>query len=68
MDEGAPARRMRLALDMYEVGEAFVRARLRRETPAITEEALDEAVRAWRLSRPGAEMGDAVGVPSNRFP
>ncbi len=58
---------MRLALDMYEVGEAMVRARLRRDDPTITTEALDEAVRAWRLSRPGAEHGDAVGQSSHRF-
>jgi hypothetical protein len=58
---------MRVALDMYEVGEQMVRQRLRRERPAATPTEIDAEVTAWRLRRPGAEHGDSAGAPSQRF-
>lgn len=61
------ARRMRVALDMYEVGEQMLRQRLRRERLAATEAEIDAEVTAWRLRRPGAELGDSAGVPSQRL-
>lgn len=62
-----PAERMRLALDMYEVGERMQRARLRREHPDATDEQIEALVQEWLRHRPGAEFGDAVGRPSRRF-
>jgi hypothetical protein len=61
------ARRLRVALDMYEFGERMERARLRREEPDATDDEIEQEVRAWRLRRPGAPAGDAVGRPSHRF-
>jgi hypothetical protein len=67
MNDRTPAERMRLALDMYEVGERMQRARLRRQDPDATDEQVDALVGAWLRDRPGAEFGDAVGKPSRRF-
>lgn len=66
-DAEAMGRRLRLALDMYEVGEQMQRQRLLREHPDLTREAIEAEVQRWRLRRPGAEFGDAVGRPSQRF-
>jgi len=61
------AQRLRLALDMYEVGEKLLRQRLKREQPTATPDEIDSEICAWRLRRPGAEYGDGVGHPSHRF-
>jgi hypothetical protein len=61
------ARRVRLALDMYEFGEQVQRSRLRRCYPGATADEIEARLRAWRRSRPGAAGGDAVGRPSQRF-
>ncbi|HCT77506.1 MAG TPA: hypothetical protein DGG94_21395 [Micromonosporaceae bacterium] len=66
-DQSAAAARLRLALEMYEFGEQAQRSRLRRLRPTATDEEIEKAVRAWRVSRPGAPMGDAIGRPSHRF-
>lgn len=55
------ASNLRLALDLFETGEAMMRQTLRREFPAATAEELEARFRAWLWSRPGAEAGDAVG-------
>ena len=67
MNELTPAERLRLALDMYEVGEQMQRARLRRQSPDATDEQIQALVEAWLRDRPGARFGDAVGRPSRRF-
>lgn len=67
MSDSAAARRLRLALDMYEFGEQMQRARLRRLNPEASEADIDAAVRSWLLARPGAPAGDAEGRPSRRF-
>jgi hypothetical protein len=65
-DAGA-AQRLRLALDMYLMGEQKQRARLRHERPEASPEEIEKAVGEWLRSRPGALHGDAVGRPSHRF-
>jgi hypothetical protein len=57
------ARRVRLALDLSELGEAMLRQRLRRKHPAATPDEIEASVIAWRSQRPGAERGDAEGRP-----
>jgi Rv0078B-related antitoxin len=52
---------------MYEFGEQAQRNRLRRLHPDASYEEIEMAIRAWRVSRPGAPMGDAMGRPSRRF-
>jgi len=65
--DGDPAARLRVALDLHTLGEQMLRQRLRREQPQIAAAELDAAVAAWLRERPGAELGDAVGLPSRRF-
>jgi len=67
VSDSAAARRLRLALDMFEFGEQMQRARLRRLNPDASEADIDAAVQSWLLARPGAPLGDAVGRPSHRF-
>lgn len=67
MSDSAAGRRLRLALDMYELGEQMQRSRLRRLNPDAPNKEIDTAVQSWLLSRPGAPLGDAEGRPSRRF-
>ena len=55
--------KMRLALDLYEIGEAMMRQNLRRQFPEASEERIEELLVEWLRRRPGAEHGDAVGRP-----
>lgn len=61
------AQRLRLALDMYDVGEQMLRQRLKRERPTAGEAEIDAEVNTWLLTRPGAQYGDCLGRPSHRF-
>jgi hypothetical protein len=61
--DGDPAARLRIALELHELGVRMHRQRLRRERPELTHAELDIAIRAWLHERPGAEHGDAVGTP-----
>lgn len=65
--DGDPAARLRIALELHDLGEQMLRQRLRRERPSITTAELDQAVAAWLRERPGAELGDAIGPASRRF-
>jgi len=57
------ARRVRLALELSELGEAMLRQRLRRKHPGATPAEIDAMVVTWRSQRPGAENGDGEGRP-----
>jgi hypothetical protein len=65
--DSTAAQKLRLALDMYEVGEQMQRMRLRRERPDVDATDIEAAVDAWRMTRPGAEAGDSAGRMSTRF-
>jgi hypothetical protein len=65
--DGDPATRLRIALELHDLGVRMQRQRLRRERPEATESELDDAMRAWMRERPGAEHGDTVGTPSRRL-
>jgi hypothetical protein len=54
-------RRFRQAIELYELAEAMVRQRLRRELPDADEAEIEAGVKAWRIRRPGAEDGDCPG-------
>lgn len=60
------AQRLRLALDLYEVGERMLRQRLRRERPDATPGEVEAEIAAWLRRRPGAEHGDHPGPRSTR--
>ncbi len=59
--------RMELAFDLYEMAEQMMRQNLRRRNPGADEEEIEEGVREWLHRRPGAEHGDGVGRPRQRF-
>jgi len=60
-ERAAGRERMRIALDLYELGEAIERQNLRRQFSDATEEESEARVFEWLCRRPGAEYGDAVG-------
>jgi hypothetical protein len=59
-----PALKLRLALDLFDTGEAMMRQRLCRLHPDWTPGRIEEAVGRWLHERPGAEAGDSVGHPA----
>jgi hypothetical protein len=61
--DSSAAERLRVALELAELGESMFRQRLRRDRPRLTEEQIDALVDTWRQHRPGAEHGDATGTP-----
>ena len=67
MPNDAAARKLRLALDMYETGEQMQRMRLKRLRPTATDAEIEAAVQAWRILWPGSPVGDAAGQASRRF-
>jgi hypothetical protein len=62
-DPAAPAERFRMTLALFDLAEDQMRQRLRRKHAGASEEEIDAEVLAWRLHRPGAEHGDAIGRP-----
>ncbi|NLG23154.1 MAG: hypothetical protein GX555_17175 [Actinomycetales bacterium] len=63
MPESTPAARLRIALDLHDLGEQMMRARLSRKHPEWTEAQLQAAIEEWLRRRPGAEFGDCPGRP-----
>jgi hypothetical protein len=59
----SPGENLRLAFELIEFAEAMLRQRLRREHPDASEQDIDVMVGVWYAERPGAELGDAEGVP-----
>jgi hypothetical protein len=59
----AAARRLRLALDLFEAGEELMRQQLRRKHPALAQAEIETRLLEWLRDRPGAEFGDAAGRP-----
>lgn len=62
-EASAAAARLRLAIEMFEVGESMKRQSLRRENPQASDAEIERMLVAWLHHRPGAEHGDAEGVP-----
>ena len=61
--DGDPAARLRIALELHDLGVKMQRQRLRREHPKWSDAELGDAMRAWMRERPL----DAIGTPSNRL-
>lgn len=59
----AAADRLRVALELFEIGESMMRQRLRRDHPDASDEEIEARLVAWLHERPGAEAGDAQGQP-----
>jgi hypothetical protein len=52
MEQGDPARRLRVAFDLYDTGVRVTRARLQREHPGASSDEIDSLVAAWLADRP----------------
>jgi hypothetical protein len=59
-DEAA-ADRLRTALELVDLAERMLRAKLRRDHPRMSAAEIERRIDDWYLRRPGAEHGDAVG-------
>lgn len=60
-DRETPSEKLRMAFALIDVAERMLRQRLRRESPGMSDQVLEERVGAWYARRPGAEFGDGVG-------
>jgi hypothetical protein len=58
----AAAEHLEDALELADLAERMVHARLRREHPEWSNDELEEQVLVWLHERPGAEHGDAEGI------
>jgi len=61
--ERAAAARLQTAFELFEWGVDIKRAALRRERPEASPDEIERAIERWLLTRPGAEAGDAEGIP-----
>jgi len=59
--DAVAAKRLRLALDLYEAGEKLMRANLRRRHHTASDSEIETLLRDWLAQRPGAEHGDSPG-------
>jgi hypothetical protein len=59
LDEAAA--KLRVALEMYALGESIMRQNLRRRFPDESAEEIEARILDWLADRPGAEHGDASG-------
>jgi hypothetical protein len=59
-------KRLRLALELFDAGCEMMRQNLRRAHPDASEADIDEMFGEWLQTRPGAELGDAEGIPGKR--
>ncbi len=63
MARESASERLRWVFDLYEFGEATLRAKLRRRFPGSSGRAIEARIVEWLERRRGAESGDAVGRP-----
>jgi hypothetical protein len=64
MSDSETARdRLLAAFDLFEFGVEMMAATLRRRHPEASAEQIERMLDAWLQERPGAEDGDAPGVP-----
>ena len=54
-----------IVLELVELGERAFVYKLKKTNPLISPTEIEKAVRASYRDRPGAEMGDGVGVPGD---
>jgi hypothetical protein len=66
-DRDDAAARLEMALEMHEDGVMIMRENLVRRHPGESADEIEARLAAWLAERPGAEVGDGVGVPG-RWP
>jgi hypothetical protein len=55
--------RLRVAIELFDLSEAMLRQKLRREHPKASSAEIDAKVAEWIERRPGTERGNAAGRP-----
>jgi hypothetical protein len=63
LDHRRLAERLQTALALHESGVAMKRAQILRQNPDASVDEIARRLNQWLRERPGAEQGDAVGVP-----
>jgi hypothetical protein len=56
---------LQIVQELLEIAERAFVHKLRKRNPEITDDAIRAAVNQWYATRPGAELGDGVGVPGD---
>jgi hypothetical protein len=59
----SPAEKLRIAIELHEVGRDLMRQNLRRRHPDADAASIEAMLVAWLQTRPGAEHGDCDGRP-----
>jgi hypothetical protein len=59
--ELTPAQKLQASLDMFSYGCDMMRQNLCRLHPNADDSAIEDLLRRWLRTRPGAEFGDGVG-------
>jgi hypothetical protein len=54
-----------IVLELLELGERAFIHKLKQSNPSISSKEIEESVKAWYRERPGAVLGDGVGVPGD---
>ena len=54
--------RFRTALELYELGVGMMLENLKRAYPSASEQEIERHLCGWLTERPGAELGDGVGL------
>lgn len=55
------AEKLRIALEMFALGESMMRQNIARAHPDLTPAEIEARLAAWLSERPGAQDGDAPG-------
>lgn len=56
---------LQIVQELLEIAERAFVHKLKKRNPEITDDAIRAAVNQWYATRPGAELGDGVGVPGD---
>jgi hypothetical protein len=59
----SPSEKLQVALDLAELAVEMRRAQVAREDSSLSPAEVGAKVRAWQHTRPGAQHGDAEGIP-----
>ncbi len=68
IDAERAAEGLRWAFDLFDAAMEMLESRLRREHPGATDAQIDAWIGEWLAKRPGAEHGDAEGIPRRLDP
>jgi Rv0078B-related antitoxin len=56
---------LQIVQELLEIAERAFIHKLKKRNPEISDDAIRAAVNQWYAIRPGAELGDGVGVPGD---